>query len=90
MNYVIYNGDNIEAIYSTLEEATIAGAEDFSEITDEKLDEIQRSWRDKALKESDWIVAITDHPERANYLAYRSNLRDWPSTEDFPNTKPTL
>jgi len=49
-----------------------------------------KKWRNEELKKSDWIVPITDHPERASYLTYRANLRDWPSTEDFPNTKPTL
>jgi len=49
-----------------------------------------RLWRDKELSDSDWIVPLTDHPERASYLTYRANLRDWPSTDDFPNTKPTL
>lgn len=90
MNYVIYSGDNIEAIYSTPEEVAIAGVESFSEITDEKLNEIQRVWRNKELKESDWIIPITDHPERDTYMTYRQALRDWPSTESFPVTKPTL
>jgi len=31
-----------------------------------------------------------DHPERESYLTYRTKLRDWPTTDDFPNTKPTL
>ena len=47
-------------------------------------------WRDKTLISSDWIVPITDHPQHAAYIAYRAALRDWPSTADFPDTKPTL
>ena len=49
-----------------------------------------RYWRDRELKETDWIVAVTDHPQLAAHKTYRQELRDWPSTEDFPATKPTL
>jgi hypothetical protein len=49
-----------------------------------------KKWRNEELKKSDWIIPITDHPERESYLVYRAKLRDWPSTSDFPNTKPTL
>lgn len=56
----------------------------------ENIEVAAKAWRDGELKLTDWIVPITDHPERASYLTYRANLRDWPSTEDFPNTKPTL
>lgn len=52
--------------------------------------EVAREWRDLELKSTDWIVPISDHPERASYLTYRANLRNWPSTDAFPNTKPTL
>ena len=49
-----------------------------------------RAWRDLELQATDRIPAITDHPQRAAYLTYRTALRDWPSTSDFPATKPTL
>ena len=49
-----------------------------------------KDWRDKELKDTDWIVAVTDHPQLAAYKTYRQELRDWPSTGDFPGTKPTL
>ena len=52
--------------------------------------ESARQWRDNELLQTDWIIPITDHPERAAYLTYRTALRDWPSTGDFPDTKPTL
>jgi hypothetical protein len=52
--------------------------------------ETAREWRDLELKSTDWIVSILDHPERESYLTYRTKLRDWPTTDDFPNTKPTL
>jgi hypothetical protein len=49
-----------------------------------------RQWRDGQLSASDFIVPLSDHPQRAVYMAYRTALRDWPSTEDFPATKPVL
>jgi hypothetical protein len=53
-------------------------------------DETARQWRDNELLQTDWIIPITDHPERAAYMTYRVALRDWPSTGDFPATKPEL
>ena len=49
-----------------------------------------RAWRDSELSASDYIVPLTDHPQRADYMTYRVALRAWPSTEDFPATKPVL
>lgn len=82
----------IQGVYTSLE---LAAADpnvngDILEITNLELEKQQRDWRDNELKSTDWIVPVTDHPERASYLTYRTNLRDWPSTDDFPNTKPTL
>jgi hypothetical protein len=53
--------------------------------------ESAREWRDNELLQTDWIVPITDHPQRAAYISYRAELRDWPAdAENFPDTKPTL
>ena len=49
-----------------------------------------RDWRDLELLLTDFIVPLSDHPQRAAYMTYRTALRDWPSTESFPDTKPTL
>ena len=49
-----------------------------------------RQWRDAELSASDFIVPITDHPQRAAYITYRESLRAWPSTADFPDTRPTI
>lgn len=57
------------------------------------LDEIkntERRWRDFELQATDWIVPVTDHPQHAAYMAYRQALRDWPSTDAFPDTRPEL
>lgn len=56
--------------------------------TEEKIEE-EREWRDVELKNTDWIVPVTDHPQHAAYLTYRQELRDYPSQSDFPNgTRP--
>ena len=47
-----------------------------------------RAWRDSELRRTDSIVAIQDHSKRDSFIAYRQLLRDWPSTEDFPATRP--
>ena len=60
------------------------------EPTAEEIAADARAWRDSELQATDGIPAITDHPQRAAYLTYRTALRDWPSTADFPATKPTL
>ena len=53
-------------------------------------EEAARMWRDMELSATDYIVPLTDHPQRAAYMAYREALRDWPSTADFPDTRPEL
>jgi len=61
------------------------------EPTAEEIASDARAWRDSELSSTDGIPAITDHPERSAYLTYRTALRDWPSTSEFPSgTKPTL
>jgi len=49
-----------------------------------------RVWRDEELNTTDYIVPLSDHPSRTATMTYRAALRDWPSTSDFPDTKPTL
>ena len=53
-------------------------------------EETARQWRDSELASTDYIVPLTDHPQRAAYMAYREALRDWPSTDSFPDTRPEL
>ena len=52
--------------------------------------EAGRMWRDVELSSSDYIVPLSDHPQRAAYMTYRESLRAWPSTDAFPETRPTL
>jgi len=53
-------------------------------------EEEARQWRDMELSASDFIVPLSDHPQRAAYMTYRTALRDWPSTDAFPATRPAL
>lgn len=61
-----------------------------SEYQQDTAEKRARAWRDDELKETDWIMAVSDHPQLDAYKTYRTKLRDWPSTSDFPDTKPTL
>ena len=61
-----------------------------SEPIEEDIEADARAWRDSELSSTDWIVPLSDHPQRAAYLNLRTALRDWPSTAEFPATKPTL
>jgi pyruvate dehydrogenase complex dehydrogenase (E1) component len=61
-----------------------------TELLQEEIESIARAWRDSELSLTDWVVPLTDHPQRSAYMAYRQALREWPSTSNFPATKPTL
>ena len=52
--------------------------------------EAGRMWRDMELSSSDYIVPLSDHPQRAAYILYRESLRAWPASDNFPATRPTL
>jgi len=52
--------------------------------------EAGRMWRDGELSSSDTAAQTPDWPNRDNILNHRTALRDWPSTGDFPDTRPTL
>lgn len=45
----------------------------------------EKAWRDQQLKDTDWVVPLTDYPQHAAYLTYRQALRDWPQDPNFPN-----
>ena len=59
-------------------------------LTASEIAQTEKDWRDQELKDTDWIVPVTDHPQHTAYKTYRQELRDWPSTGDFPDTRPTL
>ena len=53
-------------------------------------EETARQWRDMELMHTDYIVSLSDHPQRDAHIAYRESLRQWPSTDSFPATKPEI
>ena len=58
---------------------------------DKVLKEIEgRLWRDDELVRTDSLISLPDHPDKDNLTAYRQKLRDWPSTDDYPDTRPTI
>ena len=58
--------------------------------SDSEIAQREKDSRDRELNQTDWVVAVVDHPQLAAYKTYRQELRDWPSTEDFPDTRPEL
>jgi len=47
-----------------------------------------KHWRNSELTSTDNVAQTPDYPNRDAILAYRQELRDWPSTDAFPDTKP--
>jgi hypothetical protein len=91
--YLIKNkaGDVINTIIA--EETFVKDNFDYFEKqkpTDLEVEQDARKWRDAELVSTDNIAIIPDWPNRASYLVYRQALRDWPATENFPDTRPTL
>ena len=56
--------------------------------TTEELEAEARVWRDFELRSTDNVAQTPDYPNRDAILVYRQELRDWPSTDAFPDTKP--
>ena len=85
--------NNIRALESHVKELTKDGGS-YDQIvvtkTDGQVRGDARSWRNTELLATDYIVPLTDHRQRDAYMTYRQNLRDWPSTSNFPDTKPTV
>jgi hypothetical protein len=47
-------------------------------------------WRNEELQRTDIAATVSDYPNAEAILVYRQALRDWPATEDFPDTKPEV
>lgn len=52
-------------------------------------EEEEIEWRNSELARTDVLMAASDYPYKEQLTVYRQELRDWPSTEDFPETRPT-
>tara|TARA_R110000765_G_scaffold221914_1_gene325959 strand:- start:123 stop:419 length:297 start_codon:yes stop_codon:yes gene_type:complete len=93
--YKIINSDNevINTINATLDFCEEAYPDHTYELvtTPELPAEVsERQWRDGELEATDKAAQTPDWPNRDNILLYRQALRDWPSTSDFPETRPVL
>ena len=53
-------------------------------------EEEARGWRNGELSSTDTASQTPDWPNRDNILLYRTALRNWPSTSDFPETRPVI
>ena len=53
-------------------------------------EEDARQWRDGELTRTDIAATVSDYPNAEAILAYRQALRDWPSTDAFPDTRPEV
>ena len=49
-----------------------------------------RMWRNGELSSTDTASQTPDWPNRDNILTYRTALRNWPATSDFPATRPAI
>ncbi len=101
MNYTIINltesqrsqnpqeGDLLRYIYEngTIKNKTFREP---SPITSEEIEDQAKQWRNSELESTDWIVPLIDYPDHSAILTYRQKLRNWPSMDSFPETKPTL
>jgi len=84
------NGDKIKTTNIDTGLVFIASYHSAYVETQEDMNFFAKLWRNEELSKTDHIVPLTDHPDHTATLAYRVALRDWPSTSDFPDTKPTL
>jgi len=53
-------------------------------------EEEAREWRNGELSSTDIAATVSDYPNAEAILTYRQALRDWPATDDFPDTRPEV
>ena len=51
---------------------------------------MERLWRDSELERTDTLHLVDDFPKKSELTTYRAALRAWPSTSDFPATRPVM
>ena len=96
MKYIIKDADGNILNFINADAEFVAANFDYYELYVEPTppepteQETARMWRDSELSATDYIVPLTDHPQHAAYMTYREALRDWPSTDLFPDTRPEL
>lgn len=97
MKYNILDAEGGNVINTILADADFVAANfDHYEVwvaptpTEPTAEEAARLWRNAELGATDQAAQTPDWPNRDNILTYRQALRDWPSTSDFPATRPEL
>lgn len=84
INRIVADQEFVEANHAGRYEEAVAAQSPVPE------EDAARLWRNEELEATDYIVPLSDHPQRAAYMTFRTALRDWPSTSDFPATRPEL
>lgn len=96
MKYIIKDADGNVTNYITADAEFVEANFEHYELwvdptpVEPTAEEAARQWRDMELAFTDWIIPLIDHPQREAHITYRESLRQWPSTESFPETKPEL
>lgn len=91
MKYISIRKGKVSNVYSSARELyEDAGADKHLEMENDDFEKYQKDWRDSELKNTDWIISVSDHSQRDAYITYRQELRDWPSTNNFPDIIPTM
>lgn len=96
MKYIIKDADGNVTNYITADAEFVEANFEHYELwvdptpVEPTAEEEARQWRDMELAFTDWIIPLIDHPQREAHITYRESLRQWPSTESFPETKPEL
>jgi len=83
-NTINADAEFVETNFEHYEEWVAPTPIDFTE------EEIARMWRNLELSSTDYILPLHDHSQFDNYIIYREELRQWPSTNLFPITRPEL
>lgn len=58
--------------------------------TQAQIEQQERAWRNAELSRTDALMLLPDYPGKEALTVYRQALRDWTSTDAFPNTRPEL
>ena len=84
INRIVADQEFVEANYAGRYEEVIPATDPVP------AEDAARIWRNAELESTDKAAQTPDWPNRDNILTYRQALRDWPSTSNFPATRPEL
>ena len=95
MKYEVLDAEgNVTNVINATEEFMLANYQYYREYFEPQVDipsyksEEAIDWRNSELARTDILMATPDYPYRESMAVYRQELRDWPSTPDFPDTRP--